>query len=77
MARFKKPQKTAGNKVAQAIIPILKAHFDAVSTEPLPNTLMALVVRGEFKESEERIKAKVERLREGIKQQNPPPKKPG
>jgi hypothetical protein len=71
MTRFKKTRKAAGKKVAQAITPILKAEFDAVTTEPLPNTLIALLARGEFKECEERIKAKVERLREGLKSQNP------
>jgi hypothetical protein len=71
MVRFKKFQQTAGNKVAQAITPILKGQFDLITTEPLPNTLLALVTHGEFKESERRIKGKVERLREGLKSHQP------
>ena len=64
MARSPKSQTTAGEKVADAIAPVLKAEFEMVVDEALPNTLMALLVRSEFKESEERIKARLERLRQ-------------
>jgi hypothetical protein len=77
MTRSPKSQKTAGEKVADAIAPVLKAQLDMVADEALPNTLMALLVRSEFKESEERIKARLERLRREPKDQARSSKKLG
>ena len=75
MAAQSRIQRSHARAVAQAgISRMLKAEFDPIAREPLPGSIMALLVRSEFKATEERLQARVERLKGGLKQTARTPK---